>query len=140
MELNEKQLNKIYSNNPYLSLFLDAYEREVLYDEWGRLLDDGRPLGGMKMNRLRELRIKAGMSQKELGRKIDRNENTICKYEKGLREPKLNTWKILANTLHVTPQYLVGWTDDPRASNSIRNSGSFVHASMHPVSNSCGER
>lgn len=73
------------------------------------------PLGGMKMNRLRELRIKAGMSQKELGRKIDRNGNTICKYEKGLREPKLNTWKILANTLHVTPQYLVGWTDDPRA-------------------------
>lgn len=43
MELNEKQLNKIYSNHPYLSLFLDAYEREVLYDEWGRLLDDGRP-------------------------------------------------------------------------------------------------
>lgn len=71
--------------------------------------------GGMKMNRLRELRIKAGMSQKELGRKIDRNENTICKYEKGLREPKLETWKALANFFHVTPQYLVGWTDDPRA-------------------------
>lgn len=43
MKLSEEQLNKIYSNHPYLSLFLDAYEREVLYDEWGRLLDDGRP-------------------------------------------------------------------------------------------------
>lgn len=63
------------------------------------------------MNRLRELRIKAGMSQKELGRKIDRNENTICKYEKGLREPKLETWKDLADVFCVSPQYLVGWTD-----------------------------
>ena len=67
------------------------------------------------MNRLRELRIKAGMTQKDLGIKIGKNENTICRYEKGLREPKLETWKVLADVFGVSPQYLVGWTDDPRA-------------------------
>ena len=55
------------------------------------------------------------MTQKDLGIKIGKNENTICKYEKGLREPKLETWKTLADVFGVSPQYLVGWTDDPRA-------------------------
>lgn len=67
--------------------------------------------GGIYMNRLRELRIKAGMTQEELGKKVGRKENTICKYEKGLREPKLETWKTLADVFGVSPQYLVGWTD-----------------------------
>lgn len=65
------------------------------------------------MNRLRELRIKAGMTQREVGNKVGRNENAICKYERGLREPSLWMWQQLAGIFHVTPQYLVGWTDEP---------------------------
>lgn len=65
------------------------------------------------MNRLRELRIKAGMTQKEVAKKVNRKENAICKYEKGTREPSLWMCQQLADIFHVTPQYLVGWTDEP---------------------------
>ena len=43
------------------------------------------------------------------------NRGTYNNYETGKTEPKLKTALSLANFFHVTPQYLVGWTDDPRA-------------------------
>ena len=64
-------------------------------------------------NRIRECRKAAGMTQKEVGKKVGRNVTDICRYEKGLREPSLWMWKQLASVFHVTPQYLVGWTDEP---------------------------
>lgn len=67
------------------------------------------------MNRIEELRIKKGLAIQQVADGIGVSNGTISRYEQGSREPKLDTWKKLANFFHVTPQYLVGWTDDPRA-------------------------
>lgn len=62
-------------------------------------------------NRIRECRKAAGMSQAELGNQVGFADNTISNYEKGLREPPLEVWECLASTLHVSPAYLMGWSD-----------------------------
>ena len=62
-------------------------------------------------NRIRECRKAAGMSQAELGNQVGFADNTISNYEKGLREPTLEVWECLASVLHVSPAYLVGWSD-----------------------------
>ena len=64
-------------------------------------------------NRIRECRLALGMSQAELGNQVGFADNTISNYEKGLREPTLEVWECLASTLHVSPAYLVGWSDEP---------------------------
>lgn len=63
------------------------------------------------MNRLRELRIKKGLTIQQVADGIGVSNGTISRYEQGSREPKLDTWKKLADYFNVTPQYLVGWTD-----------------------------
>lgn len=63
-------------------------------------------------NRIRECRKAAGMTQAELGNQVGLVDNAISNYEKGLREPTLDTWECLASALHVSPAYLVGWSDE----------------------------
>lgn len=63
-------------------------------------------------NRIRECRKAAGMSQNELGNAVGLGDNTIARYELGIREPDLAKWERLASALHVSPAYLVGWSDE----------------------------
>ena len=63
-------------------------------------------------NRIRECRKAAGMSQAELGNIVGLGDNTIARYELGLREPTLEVWECLASALQVSPAYLVGWSDE----------------------------
>ena len=63
-------------------------------------------------NRIRECRLALGMTQAELGNQVGFADNTISNYEKGLREPTLEVWEFLASALHVSPAYLVGWSDE----------------------------
>ncbi|UXC67867.1 helix-turn-helix domain-containing protein [Limosilactobacillus oris] len=63
-------------------------------------------------NRIRECRKAAGMTQAELGERAGLVGDAIAKYELGLREPKLAKWEQLASALHVSPAYLVGWSDE----------------------------
>lgn len=67
------------------------------------------------MNRLKELWKEQGLTQKELGEKLKLDTSTIGKYERGVNEPNLSLCQVLANFFDVTPQYLVGWTDDPHS-------------------------
>ncbi|WP_288638857.1 helix-turn-helix domain-containing protein [uncultured Lentilactobacillus sp.] len=67
------------------------------------------------MKRLRKLRTKAGMSQKDLSKAVGCAPSAIGHWEQGIREPKLKTALKIADFFNVTPQYLVGWSDDPRA-------------------------
>ena len=88
------------------------------------------------MNRLRELRQEKGLTLKEvsnelaiqniklsadgLGKyeqgaralKIRIPTSTLSDYERGDSEPKSATWELLAEYFNVTPQYLVGWSDE----------------------------
>lgn len=62
--------------------------------------------------RLKELRIKYGYTQSQLGKKINLDGSAIHKYEKGLREPTITALTQLANLFNVTIDYLLGNSDD----------------------------
>lgn len=64
-------------------------------------------------NRIMDCRLALVMTQAELGKKIGLMDNTIARYENGTRVPSLEVWEDLASALHVSPAYLVGWSDDP---------------------------
>ncbi len=67
------------------------------------------------MNRLRELRKAQGLTLDDVENITGIKRGTFNNYENGKTEPKLDTWQKLAEALNVTPQYLVGWTDDPHS-------------------------
>ncbi len=59
-------------------------------------------------SRLKKLRQKAGMTQSELGEKVNVTKVSICCYEKGTRTPTLDTLIDLANVFHVDYSYFLG--------------------------------
>lgn len=65
--------------------------------------------------RLRELRLSAGLSQRELGRRIGLSEEVVSsrvtRYEKGTSEPDFATASKLAKELGVPLAYLLADTD-----------------------------
>ena len=64
----------------------------------------------MAKNRIKELRVKNGLSQKELASKIDASNQIISFYENGKREPKIEMWQKLADFFNVPVPYLQGLT------------------------------
>lgn len=64
--------------------------------------------------RIRELRIKRGMTQAELGEAIGYKSGKVMIYqiEKGIIDIPLNKLKAIANALDVTTAYLAGYEDD----------------------------
>lgn len=60
---------------------------------------------------IREFRIKAGLTQNELAKKIDVSDITISRYENGRREPSLDTLFDISNALNVSVNKLVGMAD-----------------------------
>lgn len=60
------------------------------------------------MLRLEELRKKMGLSQEDLAKKINMTQQRISAYEKGKREPDLETLKVLADFFGVTTDFLLG--------------------------------
>ncbi|WP_338345755.1 helix-turn-helix transcriptional regulator [Fructobacillus fructosus] len=67
----------------------------------------------MNDNRLKLLRKKRGLTLDQISRETGVKRATFGKYENCDSEPKLTTWVALAKFFNVTPQYLVGWTDEP---------------------------
>lgn len=59
-------------------------------------------------NRVRELRVKKGLSQQELGAAIGVTKVSICGYESGARIPNLEKLAKLADTLGTSTDYLLG--------------------------------
>ena len=61
-------------------------------------------------NRLKEIRQEKKLSQKDLAKKLNISQQAISLYEKGDREPKLETWQKLADFFDVSVPYLRGAT------------------------------
>ncbi|MCS9985137.1 XRE family transcriptional regulator [Weissella paramesenteroides] len=59
-------------------------------------------------NRLKEVRLEKKLTQKEVSRQTGIPVNTYSNYERGDREPKLETWKKLADYFDVSVGYLQG--------------------------------
>lgn len=63
-------------------------------------------------DRLKELRIEKGFTQRELSAKLQLSPNIICEWEKKRCEPSIDTLKGLSTILECTVDYLVDNTDD----------------------------
>lgn len=59
-------------------------------------------------NRLKELRQKNNLTLEKLGQKVNIPKNTLSRYESGKCEPKIETWKKLADYFNVSTSYLMG--------------------------------
>ena len=70
------------------------------------------------MYRLRELRKNHGLSLAQLSDKLNSrglsiSSDSLSKYERGEREPKLKTWQKLADFFNVSVEYPMGLSDTP---------------------------
>lgn len=63
-------------------------------------------------NRLKEIRQEKNLSQTDIAKALGVTRQAISLYEKGDREPKLETWQKLADFFHVPTEYLMGITND----------------------------
>lgn len=63
--------------------------------------------------RIKQLRMSRGTTQKELALLLDITSNAYQKYEYGEREPNMSTFIALADYFDVSLDYLVGRSDDP---------------------------
>lgn len=57
--------------------------------------------------RLREMRKRAGYTQKELALKIGAKHNSVCNWEKGLNKPNPETIELICKELGTTPNFLL---------------------------------
>lgn len=68
-------------------------------------------------DRIKELRISAGLTQEELGEKLGLQKSAIAKYENGRVENiKQSTIAKMAEIFNCRPSFLMGWDDSPSAS------------------------
>ena len=64
--------------------------------------------------RLKEIRKQRNISQLRLAMDLHMSQNTISRYETGERQPGLAELILLADYFHVSIDYLVGRTDNPK--------------------------
>lgn len=70
--------------------------------------------------RLRQIRIKRGMSQEEVAKHLNTTKQTIYKYENGVvANIPIKRIEQLAALFHVTPEYLAGWGTTKAVSDEI---------------------
>ena len=62
-------------------------------------------------NRIKELRLKAGLTQDQLAKEVGLSEQAISFYELKQRNPKIDKWEALANYFNVSIPYLQGYDD-----------------------------
>lgn len=63
--------------------------------------------------RLKELRKAKGISQLKLALDLNTNQNTISRYENGVREPGIHELIQLADYFNVSVDYLLERTENP---------------------------
>ncbi|MCL2861604.1 MAG: helix-turn-helix domain-containing protein [Firmicutes bacterium] len=65
----------------------------------------------MGKTRIKELREEKNLSQEQLGKEIGFKPNTISNWERGTRDPDIDTIKKLCQFFDVTAGYLLGLED-----------------------------
>lgn len=66
----------------------------------------------MLKDRLKQLRIEKGKTQKEMANDLGTTDVSIGRYELGVREPKTDILNALADYFDVTTDYLLGRSDE----------------------------
>ncbi|KZN99393.1 helix-turn-helix domain-containing protein [Pseudobacillus badius] len=73
-------------------------------------------------NRIRELRKKSGLTQKELADKVNVSPQVISNWERRYTNPDYDDVKKLAEIFDCSSDYLLGRSDNPKPSNEEFNS------------------
>lgn len=68
----------------------------------------------MRGDRLKALRVAAGVTQIELAEQLNLGSKEIWRYENGESNPSADTVAKIAQYLHVSIDYLMGLSDDAR--------------------------
>ncbi len=69
--------------------------------------------------RIKQLRIKSGLTQKQLAEKIGTSKSNVSKYENLILEPNIQTLCLMASIFDVSIEYLIGKNDDHKAISKI---------------------
>lgn len=59
-------------------------------------------------NKLKELRLEKGLTQGEVSKALGLTKNAFTNYERGIREPSLDTLKKICQLFEVSADYLLG--------------------------------
>lgn len=75
--------------------------------------------------RIQTRRKELEMSAAELGRRIGKNRATVFRYENGdIEKLPVDVLKPIAEALSTTPEYLMGWDDEEKATTENGNGSS----------------
>lgn len=72
------------------------------------------------MNRLKELRVKHGLTLDDIEKRTGINRGTYNNYENGNTQPKFKTWQKLADFWGVSTAYLLNLEDDTNAELAVK--------------------
>lgn len=103
-----RHVNAIFENNSLFEISIEM-SQNVKYNL----------AGGINMLKLKELREKKGLLQKDVANYLKIARNTYSQYEIGAREPDIITLISLADYFGVSIDYLVGRTDNPNITNDV---------------------
>jgi transcriptional regulator with XRE-family HTH domain len=65
--------------------------------------------------RIAERRKQMGLSQEELAHRLKTNQKQVSRYENAQNDPTVNVLLAIAEALHTTPAWLLGFDDDPES-------------------------
>ncbi len=65
-------------------------------------------------DRIKEERLKLGLNQDELGKRLSVSKQAISGWENGYRTPDVDTLSKLSDLFNCSTDYLLGKTDDPK--------------------------
>jgi len=65
------------------------------------------------MNRIREVRSRCGMSQKDLANRLNIHQTAVSQWEMGRTAPRFDAVESMGKLFSVSSDYLLGLTDDP---------------------------
>ncbi len=77
--------------------------------------------GAIIIFRLKELREKRKISQMRLAIELNLSQNSISRYESGMREADYKTLLAIADYFNVSLDYLFGRTDNPKINTEMKN-------------------
>jgi transcriptional regulator with XRE-family HTH domain len=87
----------------------------------------------MVNERIKSARLAAGLTQTELGRRVNKSVSTVSEWELGKRTPDLEILPDLARALNVSVAYLIGDTSSPTPTATWTETEAEIYAySMRP--------
>lgn len=73
----------------------------------------------MLNKKIKQARLKAGLSQEELGKKVGHTKSNVSKWESGSAIPDINTIKSIAHSLNVSVSYLIDDKEEVESKKSV---------------------